>query len=87
MKKTAATTLLLGLLLVSSPVQGGDKNRERTVTALDDKTFVVIKDMLIPGTSSIELFRIVEDKITLIDVVYIKQEGSVVAVKHIPIKP
>ncbi len=83
--------MVLVFCLFTTPLLHGEdwregRRTEKTVTALDSKTFVVVTDFIIPGTSSVELFRIMDGKIILLDVVFIKNDGSIATYRRIPVR-
>ncbi len=78
-------TALALLVFLCMPAQGFTQERSQKVTALDANTFVVVKEQLIPGTSSVELFRVVGDRIELVDIVFVKQDGMSASVRRLPV--
>ena len=78
MKETVIIFLVL-LLGVASIVNAESNNL--TTTALNGTTFVVVKDMGL-NTSAIELFNIIDGKISLVDSLFIWEEPINRAVKY-----
>ncbi len=78
MKETVIIFLVL-LLGVASIVNAEGSNL--TTTALNGTTFVVVKDIGL-NTSAIELFNIIDGKISLVDSLFIWEEPINRAVKY-----
>lgn len=69
------------LFLVFAGISQAEGSDTVTVTSLDETTFVVVKDMGL-DSSGIELFKIVDGRIILVDSLFVWEQPVNKAVKY-----